>query len=264
VQVALDHHELELYYQPKVDMRRGVVLGVEALLRWNHPEHGLIPPAQFLPLIEHTGLSAHVGDWVLEHALEQLGAWQQDGVDLTVAVNVSARHLQETDFAQRLAELLARHARPLGPKLELEVLETAALADIGYTSSLLERCRRLGVRFSLDDFGTGYSTLTYLKRLPVDALKVDRSFVHNMLDDRQDMAIVEGVIGLARTFGCKVVAEGVETAAQARLLIEMGCDIGQGFGIASPMRASDVTAWVRDYRGPFSIAAAPRSVNAPE
>jgi diguanylate cyclase (GGDEF)-like protein/PAS domain S-box-containing protein len=264
VQEALDHHELELYYQPKVDMRRGVVLGVEALLRWNHPEHGLIPPAQFLPLIEHTGLSAHVGDWVLEHALEQLGAWQQDGVDLTVAVNVSARHLQETDFAQRLAELLARHARPLGPKLELEVLETAALADIGYTSSLLERCRRLGVRFSLDDFGTGYSTLTYLKRLPVDALKVDRSFVHNMLDDRQDMAIVEGVIGLARTFGCKVVAEGVETAAQARLLIEMGCDIGQGFGIASPMRASDVAAWVRDYRGPFSIAAAPRSVNAPE
>jgi diguanylate cyclase (GGDEF)-like protein/PAS domain S-box-containing protein len=264
VQEALDHRELELYYQPKVDMRRGVVLGMEALLRWNHPEHGLIPPLQFLPLIEHTGLSAHVGDWVLEHALEQLAAWQQDGLDLSIAVNVSARHLQETDFAQRLAELLARHARPLGPKLELEVLETAALADIGYTSSLLERCRRLGVRFALDDFGTGYSTLTYLKRLPVDALKVDRSFVHNMLDDRQDMAIVEGVIGLARTFGCKVVAEGVETAAQARLLIEMGCDIGQGHGIASPMPAGQVAAWVRDYRGPFSIAAAPRSVNAPE
>jgi diguanylate cyclase (GGDEF)-like protein/PAS domain S-box-containing protein len=261
VQEALDHRELELYYQPKVDMRRGVVLGMEALLRWNHPEHGLIPPLQFLPLIEHTGLSAHVGDWVLEHALEQLAAWQKEGLDLSIAVNVSARHLQETDFAQRLAELLARHARPLGPQLELEVLETAALADIGYTSSLLERCRRLGVRFALDDFGTGYSTLTYLKRLPVDALKVDRSFVHNMLDDRQDMAIVEGVIGLARTFGCKVVAEGVETAAQARLLIEMGCDIGQGHGIASPMPAGDVAAWVRDYRGPFSIAAAPRSVN---
>jgi diguanylate cyclase (GGDEF)-like protein/PAS domain S-box-containing protein len=263
VQEALDHHELELYYQPKVDMRRGVVLGVEALLRWNHPEHGLIPPAQFLPLIEHTGLSAHVGDWVLEHALEQLAAWQQEGLDLTVSVNVSARHLQETDFALRLAELLARHDKPLGPLLELEVLETAALADVGYTSQLLERCRRLGVRFALDDFGTGYSTLTYLKRLPVDVLKIDRSFVHTMLDDRQDLAIVEGVVGLARTFGCKVIAEGVETAAQARLLIEMGCDMGQGHGIASPMPAPQVADWVRNYRGPFTIAAAaPRSVNA--
>jgi diguanylate cyclase (GGDEF)-like protein/PAS domain S-box-containing protein len=263
VQEALDNHELELYYQPKVDMRHGTVLGVEALLRWNHPEHGLIPPAQFLPLIEHTGLSSHVGDWVLENALEQLAAWQQQGLDLTVSVNVSARHLQEPHFSQRLAELLARHERPLGPLLELEVLETAALADIGYTSQLLERCRRLGVRFALDDFGTGYSTLTYLKRLPVDALKIDRSFVHTMLDDRQDLAIVEGVVGLARTFGCRVIAEGVETAAQARLLIEMGCDIGQGHGIASPMPAPQVAAWVRDYRGPFTIAAAaPRSVNA--
>lgn len=256
VQEALDNHELELYYQPKVDMRRGTVLGMEALLRWNHPEHGVIPPAQFLPLIEHTGLSARVGDWVLGQALEQLARWQRQGLDLSVSVNVSARHLQEADFAQRLAEMLARHARPLGERLELEVLETAALADIDYTSALLERCRRLGVRFSLDDFGTGYSTLTYLKRLPVDVLKIDRSFVRNMLDDRQDLAIVEGVIGLARTFGCSVVAEGVEMPAQARLLIDMGCDIGQGHGIASPMRAPAVLGWVTAYRGLFTVTAA--------
>ena len=256
LQEALDEHELVLHYQPKVDMRRGPVLGMEALLRWNHPEHGMIPPAEFLPLIEHTGLSARVGDWVLEQALDQLAHWQRMGLDLSVSVNVSARHLQEPDFAQRLAELLARHTRPIGSRLELEVLETAALADVGYTSSLLERCRQLGVRFALDDFGTGYSTLTYLKRLPVDVLKIDRSFVHNMLDDPQDLAIVEGVIGLARTFGCTVVAEGVETAAQARLLIEIGCDIGQGMGIAAPMPASDVYRWVRDFRGPFVLSTA--------
>jgi diguanylate cyclase (GGDEF)-like protein len=263
VQEALDNHELVLYYQPKVDMRRGVVLGVEALLRWNHPEHGVIAPLQFLPLIEHTGLSASIGDWVLEQALEQLAHWPRMGLDLTVSVNVSARHLQEPDFAQRIGELLARHPWPLGARLELEVLETAALADVGYTSQLLERCRRLGVRFSLDDFGTGYSTLTYLKRLPVDVLKIDRSFIHNMLDDRQDLAIVEGVIGLARTFGCGVVAEGVESPAQARLLIEMGCDVGQGQGIASPMPATSVYRWVHEYRGPFALTATVPGAAAP-
>jgi EAL domain-containing protein (putative c-di-GMP-specific phosphodiesterase class I) len=256
VQEALDVRELELYYQPKVDMRRGLVVGVEALLRWNHPEHGLLPPAQFLPLIEHTGLSAQVGDWVLEQALEQLAEWQRLGLDLSVSVNVSARHLQEPEFAQRLAELLARQQQPLGARLELEVLETAALVDVDYTSALLDRCRKLGVRFALDDFGTGYSTLTYLKRLPVDVLKIDRSFVRNMLDDAQDLAIVQGVIGLARTFGCTVIAEGVETPAQARLLIDMGCDFGQGHGIASPMPAAQVLAWARSFRGPFPIAAA--------
>jgi diguanylate cyclase (GGDEF)-like protein len=257
VQDALDHGELMLYYQPKVDLKRGVVLGVEALLRWNHPEHGVVPPAQFLPLIEHTGLSARVGDHVLAQALDQLEVWQQQGLDLSVSVNITARHLQEPDFVQRLGELLARHAQPLGPRLELEVLETAALTDIGFTSSVLERCARLGVRWALDDFGTGYSTLTYLKRLPVQVLKIDRSFVHNMLADAQDRAIVEGVISLSKTFGCVVVAEGVETAAQARMLLDMGCEIGQGTGIAMPMPAAEVAPWVREWKGLFALSAAP-------
>lgn len=257
VQEALDRDELTLYYQPKVDLKRGVVLGMEALLRWNHPEHGLVPPAQFLPLIEHTGLSARVGDHVLARALDQLDAWTAMGLDLTVSVNISARHLQEPDFAQRLAELLARHARPLGPRLELEVLETAALTDIGFTSALLDRCAKLGVRWALDDFGTGYSTLTYLKRLPLHVLKIDRSFVANMLSDTQDRAIVEGVISLARTFDCIAVAEGVETPAQARMLLDIGCEIGQGAGIAPPMPAGEVAGWVREWRGLFALAAAP-------
>jgi diguanylate cyclase (GGDEF)-like protein/PAS domain S-box-containing protein len=257
VQDALDRRELLLYYQPKVDLKRGVVLGFEALLRWNHPEHGIVPPAQFLPLIEHTGLSARVGDHVLARALDQLAAWQDAGFDLSVSVNITARHLQEPDFAQRLGELLARHSRPLGPRLELEVLETAALTDIGFTSAVLERCARLGVRWALDDFGTGYSTLTYLKRLPVQVLKIDRSFVQNMLSDPQDRAIVEGVISLSRTFDCLVVAEGVETAAQARLLLDMGCEAGQGMGIAAPMPASEVLDWVRNWKGLSALAGAP-------
>ncbi|MFO1329290.1 MAG: EAL domain-containing protein [Rubrivivax sp.] len=256
VQEALDRGEFVLHYQPKVDMRAGRVLGFEALLRWDHPQHGLIAPMQFLPLIEHTGLSSRVGDWVFAQALEHLSQWRRNGLDISVSVNVSARHLQETDFAQRLSELLARHDEALAPNFELEMLETAAHADIEATSALMARCRAIGVRFALDDFGTGYSTLTYLKRLPVDVLKIDRSFVHHMLNDSQDRAIVEGVIGLAGTFGCVVVAEGVESPAQARALLDMGCDIGQGTGIAAPMPAGQVAAWARNYRGMFALAAA--------
>ena len=262
VHEALDKTEFTLHYQPKVDMRRGVVLGLEALVRWDHPQRGLIAPMQFLPLIENTGLSSRVGDWVLSQALEHLESWRRAGHDISVSVNVSARHLQEPDFALRLSELLARHPGAPATSLELEVLETAAHADIEATSALLARCRELGVRFALDDFGTGYSTLTYLKQLPVDVLKIDRSFVHHMLDDAQDRAIVEGVIGLARTFECTVVAEGVESPAQARALLEMGCHIGQGTGIAAPMPAPAVSAWIRDYRGLFALAAAPAAAAA--
>ncbi len=257
VQEALDNREFVLHYQPKVDMRRGAVLGMEALVRWDHPQLGLLAPAQFLPLIEHTGLSSSVGDWVLGQALEHLAMWRRAGHDISVSVNVSARHLQEPDFALRLSELLARHPETLSTSLELEVLETAAHADIQATSALLARCRDLGVRFALDDFGTGYSTLTYLKQLPVDVLKIDRSFVHQMLDNPQDRAIVEGVIGLARTFQCMVVAEGVESPAQARTLLDMGCNIGQGTGIAAPMPAAAVSDWTRDYKGLFALSAAP-------
>ncbi len=264
IQEALDQQEFILYYQPKVDMRSGRVLGFEALLRWEHPQQGLIAPLQFLPLIENTGLSSRVGDWVLAQALEHLSQWRRNGLDFSVSVNVSARHLQEPDFALRLSELLARHSEMLATSLELEMLETAAHADIEATSALVARCQGIGVRFALDDFGTGYSTLTYLKRLPVDVLKIDRSFVHHMLDDTQDLAIVEGVIGLARTFGCTVVAEGVESPAQARTLLELGCDIGQGTGIAAPMPAALVAQWVRDYRGMFALTPAEPANAAPQ
>jgi EAL domain-containing protein (putative c-di-GMP-specific phosphodiesterase class I) len=249
VQTALDAQEFCLYYQPKVDLRNGTVMGVEALLRWKHPQHGVIAPAHFLPLIEHTGLSASVGDWVLQQGIEQLAQWQRQGLDLTLSINVSARHLQEPLFAQRLAGLLSRYNSPVAQRLVIEVLETAALADVDYTVQLMQECRKLGVRFALDDFGTGYSTLTYMKRLPLDLLKIDRSFVQNMLLDPQDHAIVAGVISLSRTFGCTVVAEGVESRAQAQRLIAIGCDMAQGNGIAAAMPSSEVVDWVRQYRG---------------
>ena len=255
VQEALDAQEFCLYFQPKVDMRDGHVIGVEALLRWNHPEQGLLLPAQFLPLIEHTGLAVSVGNWVLQRGIEQLAQWQNMGLDLTVSINVSARHLQEPTFARHLAMLLSEQSTPVADRLVLEILETTALADMDYTCDLMQECRALGVRFALDDFGTGYSTLTYLKRLPLDMLKIDRSFVINMLNDRHDLAIVEGVIGLSETFGCSVVAEGVDTLEQAQRLIEIGCDIGQGNGIAPAMPADEVVDWVHSFSGISTLAA---------
>ena len=259
VQEALDADEFRLYYQPKVDMRSGAVLGVEALLRWKHPDKGVISPAQFLPLIENTGLSSSVGNWVLQHGIDQLAQWLSQGLDLTVSINISARHLQEPLFAQHLSGLLARQQASVAQHLIIEVLETAALADVDYTCTLMEECRALGVRFALDDFGTGYSTFTYLKRLPIDMLKIDRSFVTHMLSDRHDLAIVEGVIGLSQTFGCTVVAEGVETPEQAQRLIEIGCTMGQGNGIAAAMPAEQVPGWVSSYVGmPGSAGPRPR------
>ncbi|MDM4765952.1 GGDEF domain-containing phosphodiesterase [Pelomonas sp. SE-A7] len=247
MQEALDAQELRLYYQPKVDMRRAKVLGMEALLRWQHPERGLLAPAHFLPVLEGTGLGVRIGDWVIEQALKQSAQWLAAGLRLDVSVNVSARHLQSPDFGQRLQELLGRHDPLVAHHLMLEVLESAALADVDATHALLQRCRRLGVRFALDDFGTGYANLTYLKRLPVDVLKIDRSFVQNMLADEQDRAIVEGVVKLARSFSCGVIAEGVESPAHAQALMKLGCDEGQGSGIASAMPAEEVAAWVQGF-----------------
>lgn len=249
VQEALDASEFALHYQPRVDMRRGRVRGAEALLRWQHPEHGLVGPSQFMPLVEHTVLGVALGRWVLAQGVAQLAAWLREGLAITLNINVSARHLQEPAFVDELAALLAPHGREVAEHLVLEVLETAALADIDYTCELMQRCRELGVRFALDDFGTGYSTFTYLKRLPVDQIKIDQSFVRQMLDDRQDQAIVEGVVALAHAFGCEVVAEGVETPAQAARLVELGCDAGQGNGIAAAMPPERLPDWARGFTG---------------
>ena len=250
VQAGLTNGEFRLYYQPKVDMRRGKVIGAEALIRWQHPERGLLPPSEFLSFIEDPELAPITGMWVLDTALAQMAEWRIAGLNLPVSVNISGHHLQRPDFVQHLAEALARQPSVPPGNLELEILETSALSDLLHVTNLIEECRRLGVRFALDDFGTGYSSLSYFKRLPAETLKIDQSFVRDMLRESEDMAIVDGIIGLAEAFGRQVIAEGVEQIEHGLLLLHLGCDLAQGYAIARPMPAAEIPAWHARWR-PF-------------
>ena len=244
IRLALQRDEFVLHYQPKVNMRTGMVVGAEALIRWQHPEQGLLPPATFLPVIEDHSLAIEIGEWVINTALTQIERWQAQGLQMPVSVNVGAHQLQHPLFTGRLRELLAAHPTLKPGLLELEVLETSALADIESVSRVIKACGDMGVMFALDDFGTGYSSLSYLKRLQVNLLKIDQSFVRDMLVDPDDLAILKGVIGLATAFRRQVIAEGVETVAHGRLLLQLGCDLAQGYGIARPMPAHELPAWV--------------------
>jgi diguanylate cyclase (GGDEF)-like protein/PAS domain S-box-containing protein len=248
IRQALLSEELVLHYQPKVNMRTGQIIGAEALIRWQHPEQGLQMPASFLPTIEDHPLAIDVGEWVIDTALTQLETWHAQGFDIAVSVNVGARQLQQINFVTRLREILARHPNVRPGSLALEVLETSALEDIAGVSLVIKQCTEMGVEFALDDFGTGYSSLTYLKRLPVTILKMDQSFVRDMLIDPDDLAILEGVIGLARAFQRQVIAEGVETIAHGVQLIKLGCYLAQGFGIARPMPAQDLPRWAAQWQ----------------
>jgi EAL domain-containing protein (putative c-di-GMP-specific phosphodiesterase class I) len=248
VRKALECNELVLHYQPKVNMLTRDVVGAEALVRWQHPERGLLAPAEFLPIIENHPLSVAMGEWVMNTALTQIAVWKALGLDLPVSVNMGAYQLQQPNFVENLKASLARH--PLVPRfrLELEILETSAIEDLAQVSGILRACRAEGVLFSVDDFGTGYSSLTYLKHLPAETLKIDQSFVRGMLSDPDDMAIVSGVIGLAKAFGRKVIAEGVETDAHGEKLIALGCPVAQGYGIARPMPAEQMVQWVQRWK----------------
>lgn len=243
VRGALDLGEFVLYYQPKVNMISGEVIGAEALIRWQHPERGLVPPSDFLPLVEGHPISVEIGEWVIDTALSQMEAWKKRGQYIPVSVNIGARQLLQSDFMERLTALLAKHPEVPHDYLELEILETSALDDVTQVSGVMNACRKLGIRFSLDDFGTGYSSLTYLSRLPAQILKIDQSFVRGMLDDPNDLAIVNGVIGLASAFHRQVIAEGVETEAHGTQLIALGCVLAQGYGIARPMPADELPHW---------------------
>ena len=248
IRAALDKREFVLYYQPKVNMRSGKVVGAEALIRWQHPEQGLLPPAAFLPVIEDHPLAVDIGEWVIDTALTQVELWRTAGLDIPVSVNVGALQLQQPTFVERLGSILALHPTLEPGCLDLEVLETSALEDVEGISRLMRACRGMGVTFALDDFGTGYSSLTYLKRLPAKLLKIDQSFVRDMLDDPDDLAILKGVIGLASAFHREVIAEGVETIAHGVLLLQLGCDLAQGYGIARPMPAHQMPAWCATWR----------------
>ncbi|MFK5949136.1 MAG: EAL domain-containing protein [Methylococcales bacterium] len=248
IRAALHRQEFVLYYQPKVNMRTGRVIGVEALIRWQHPVRGLVPPADFLPVIEGHDISLEIGEWVINTALTQISQWQMLGVNLPISVNISAYQLQQANFVTQLEDLLAAHPSVLSRYLELEVLETSALSDIGHVSTTMCACRKLGVEFALDDFGTGYSSLTYLRRLPASLIKIDQSFVRDMLTDPEDLAIVEGVVGLAKSFKREVIAEGVETVEHGTALLQLGCELAQGYGIARPMPAKNIPVWLKEWK----------------
>jgi diguanylate cyclase (GGDEF)-like protein/PAS domain S-box-containing protein len=248
IRQGLTDREFILHYQPKVNLRTGEIIGMEALIRWQHPEFGLLPPGNFLPVIEGHPIAIEIGDWVLDSALAQIENWRKASLNLAVSVNVSACQLQQSDFMQRLRVKLANYPDAPAKQLELEVLETSALEDITQVSQIIEDCLLLGIQFALDDFGTGYSSLTYLKRLPARSLKIDQSFVRDMQDDPEDLAILEGVLGLASAFRRHAIAEGVETIAHGEMLLDLGCELAQGYGIAYPMPAADIPAWCETWR----------------
>ena len=247
---ALAQAQFTLYLQPKVDMRSGTVVGAEVLSRWLHPERGLVPPGEFLPLLEGTDLEIGFGEWVAEAALTVLEQLQDRGMPMPLSINIAAQHLQQPGFADWVAGCLARHPRVPAHLVEIEITESAALYDLSAVADTLNALRAMGVTVALDDFGTGYSSLTYLRRLPMDTLKIDQSFVHGMMGDPGDLAIVQGVIGLARSFGYRVIAEGVETVEQGQMLLQLGCLQAQGYCIARPMPLEDFIGWTPHWQPP--------------
>lgn len=244
LRLALKNDEFVLFYQPKIDLRTKEVIGLEALIRWDHPEKGILPPIVFLPILELDILSIELGEWVIQSALKQLDSWRSTSMEMPISVNISPMQLQSHDFVLRLKKILEEFPLLNQKSLEFEILESSALQDINIASEVIKECTRLGIAFSIDDFGTGYSSLTYLKRLPAEYLKIDQSFVRDMLVDTDDRTIIKGIIELAKAFNLKVIAEGVETSPHGEELLSLGCFLAQGYGIAKPMPAGDFSAWL--------------------
>jgi len=245
---AISHRELLLHYQPQVNMSTGAVVGVEALLRWQHPERGLLAPGAFMDALENGPVSRRIGCHVLDRALAQTAAWQSEGISLRMAVNIGTHHLLAPEFIEDLRHALAVHA--VAPEwLEIEITETTAIADLAAARDILVACRNLGVSVALDDFGTGNAPLSYLQSLPANTVKVDRGFVKDILDNPRDAAIVAGVVTSARLLGLEVVAEGVESNEHGCLLLQLGCNLAQGYLVAKPMGGEAIPAWIAAYTG---------------
>ncbi|PIW57398.1 MAG: GGDEF domain-containing protein, partial [Piscirickettsiaceae bacterium CG12_big_fil_rev_8_21_14_0_65_44_934] len=245
---ALTHDEFILYYQPKVNMKTGEVIGVEALIRWQHPEQGLLSPLDFLPVISGHELSIDLGNWVIKTAMQQIEYWKSINIRLPISVNIDALHLESPNFVTHLKMLLETHPNIEHGDLELEVLESSALDNLSHVSNVIKACHELGIGFALDDFGTGYSSLIYLKRLPANLIKIDQGFVRDMLEDTEDLAIIQGVLGLSNAFGRDTIAEGVETILHGERLLKLGCLLGQGYGIARPMPAEEIENWLKTWQ----------------
>jgi diguanylate cyclase (GGDEF)-like protein/PAS domain S-box-containing protein len=248
IRVAFQNDEFVLFYQPKINMKTNETIGLEALIRWVHPQQGLLPPAAFLPIIEQNTLIIELGEWVIETALKQLSSWAESGIKLPISVNISPLQLQQADFVSRLKSIFLKYPNFKPGEIEFEILETIALDDITLVRNVIKKCHEIGIIFSIDDFGTGYSSLTYLKKLPTEHLKIDRSFVIDMLTDQDDRSIVLGIIQLAHTFERTVIAEGVETIAHGEKLLSLGCHLAQGFGISKPMPAKAFPEWLNHWK----------------
>ncbi|MDX1553555.1 MAG: EAL domain-containing protein [Marinobacter sp.] len=244
IRKGLENGQFRLFYQPKVNLRSGEVNGVEALIRWEHPEKGLLSPAAFLPAIEYHPLMIELGEWVLIEALTQMKVWDNQGIFLNVSVNIAAIQLLAPEFPERLQDILARFPAQDPGRLDLEILETATLGELERAVRIIVDCKRLGVTFSLDDFGTGYSSLSYLKQLPVDTLKIDREFVSGVGDTEENLSILRGIVGLSGVFGRELIAEGVETVEQGEVLLSLGCDFAQGYGISPPIAPDKLVDWL--------------------
>ena len=254
---GFDDDEIIAFYQPKADLATGRAVGVEALMRWRHPKRGLVLPGEFIPIAEQTGLIAAATLRVIDTALGQHEEWAREGLDLTVAVNLSARSLLDTRLPEHLHDLLERHGTS-PDALCLEITESMIMADPERARVVLARVRDMGITVSIDDFGTGYSSLAHLKRLPVDEIKIDRSFVMNMALDRSDAVIVRSTIELARNLGLRVVAEGVEDAAVWRELADLRCDMAQGYIISHAVPAPRIPEIVAQMNARADAAQASR------
>ncbi|TMO10241.1 GGDEF domain-containing response regulator [Pseudoalteromonas sp. S558] len=241
---GIARNEFILHYQPKVDMTDQRLIGVEALIRWNHPTLGLLYPADFSDALEHPCIGILMGEWVLCEALKQHEIWQN--TQLAMSANISPAHLLSEGFVENLNDLLLS-THSMGSKtLELEILESTTIGNIDQAVDVLEGCRNLGVSIALDDFGTGYASLSYLKKLPLDTLKIDKSFIKKLLSDGEDRSIVTCIVALSQAFGYNLIAEGVESLEHEQVLIDMGCRLGQGYYIAKPMSADSMTAWIQN------------------
>ncbi|MES2991478.1 MAG: bifunctional diguanylate cyclase/phosphodiesterase [Pseudomonadota bacterium] len=252
LRLALVKDQLELFFQPKIDARSGKVTGAEALVRWNHPRLGFVMPAQFVPLAERSGLIGPLGDWVIEAACKQARAWRDKGLRMRVAINLSAYQMRQDDIAERIAGALARY-RVHPSLLTCEITETAAMEDTGATQETFRRLGELGTHLSIDDFGTGHSSLSYLRQLPAEELKIDASFVKDVDHSADARAVVDAVVKLAHALGLKVVAEGVENLRQHRILVDLGCDELQGYLFAKPMTARALLLWAMDDRSVSAV-----------
>ncbi|EXJ11128.1 MULTISPECIES: bifunctional diguanylate cyclase/phosphodiesterase [Nitrincola] len=241
---GLKSGQFVLYYQPKINMQTLAFEGAEALIRWQHPQDGLLTPYAFLPVTQGHQLELEIGEWVLNTALQQMQVWSLNGFDCPLSINIAAQQIQFPGFVDQLKLALKKYPHVPPQHVQLEILETSALEDIASVTPILSQCRDLGVSLALDDFGTGYSSLTYLKRLPIDCLKIDQGFVRDIIGDADDLSIIQGVLGLAKAFNLHVIAEGVETSAHCRQLLALGCLSGQGYGIARPMPACELPGWV--------------------